>query len=172
MKNGKQSRKSISDSIQALSPGSWVTQKSIDWPKLSAQSSILDLRKIEKTVQNRTFEDKLAFGPSKYGLWNGVLKKHEQMMRKNHPKTMPKVIRKSINFKAFLKKLNVSKCFVLLYFFMFFSNESASEIDAKMMKNRCQNEALKISENRCKNGSQNHSSTLRGYRRPLLGYSE
>ena len=93
------------------------------WPKLSLQGSILGPQKNRKSLQNHTFKHRLARGPSKNCLWNGALKKHEKLMRKsckNHPKTMPKVIRKSIKFKAFLKKLKLSKCFVLQYFFMFF----------------------------------------------------
>ena len=110
---------------------------------MALQGPTLGPKENRKTVQNRTFEDRLAPGPSKNGLWNGALKKHEKTMRtscKNHPKTMPKVIRKSIKFKAFLKKLKLSKCFVLQHFFMFFqmkalrkSMQKLWKIDAKRM---------------------------------------
>ena len=43
-------------------------------------------------------------------------------------------------------------CFTIL--FHVFSNEGALEIDAKIMKNRCQNDALKITKILCPNGSQ------------------
>ena len=50
-------------------------------PKMSLQGSIFGHHLNPKLLQNRTFEPRSALGPSKNGLWEGVWKKHENLMK-------------------------------------------------------------------------------------------
>ena len=51
------------------------------WPKLAPQGLISGSQENRKSAQNRTFADRLALSPSKNGLWKGIRKKHEKLMK-------------------------------------------------------------------------------------------
>ena len=66
---------------------------------MAPQGSISGPLENRKAVQNHTFEERLALGPSKNALWKGVPKIHEIWMKKwseNDAKMMIKLMRNSI----------------------------------------------------------------------------
>ena len=51
------------------------------WPKMVPKGVIFGTPLDPKWLQNRAFEHRLALRPSKNGLWKGVRKKHENLMK-------------------------------------------------------------------------------------------